>query len=76
MRKKLDSLESIHIGTEGWVDVMHTVHCVEVETFEQFIIASWTTDLMRENARYGQGRNKLRIYRTFKTEYGVENYTT
>ena len=75
VRKKLDSLESIHIGEEGWVDVRHIVHCVEVQSFEQFI-ASWTTDLMRENARYGQGRNKLRTYRTFKTEYGVETYTT
>ena len=34
----------------------------------------WKSDLERENARRGNGRNKLRTYRQFKSEYYKENY--
>ena len=34
----------------------------------------WKSDLERENARRGNGRNKLRTYRQFKSEYCKENY--
>ena len=34
----------------------------------------WLNELSRVNARRGNGQNKLRTYRTFKTEYKEENY--
>jgi uncharacterized protein YeaO (DUF488 family) len=36
--------------------------------------AEWSAAVNREEAIRGPGRNKLRLYRTFKTEFGTENY--
>ena len=39
----------------------------------QRYINQWTTDIIRENARIGNGGNKLRLYRTFKQDFNVES---
>lgn len=41
---------------------------------QQNFVESWSNDVNRENARRGEGRNKLRTYKTFKTDYKTENY--
>ena len=40
----------------------------------QRYISQWTADINRENARTGNGGNKLRFYRTFKQVFNVESY--
>ena len=42
---------------------------------EQFKI-DWTNQVNRDTARNGNGGNKLRQYRTLKTEYKTETYVT
>ena len=37
-------------------------------------IEEWKVSINRTNAIHGNGRNKLRTYRLFKTDYEVENY--
>ena len=37
-------------------------------------VADWHNSINRESGRSGVGRNKLRTYRLFKTEYETENY--
>lgn len=41
--------------------------------FEKFK-REWYQDVTRENAKRGEGRNKLRTYKLFKDTYGVEHY--
>ncbi|MEW8546023.1 MAG: reverse transcriptase family protein [Candidatus Thiodiazotropha sp.] len=36
--------------------------------------SDWLHDINRENARYGNGRNKLRTYRQYKQEFQSETY--
>ncbi|MEW8546453.1 MAG: reverse transcriptase family protein, partial [Candidatus Thiodiazotropha sp.] len=36
----------------------------------------WLNDVNRVNARQGTGKNKLRLYRCFKSEYKTENYVS
>ena len=40
----------------------------------QKFLDTWSEDVNRESARYGSGRNKLRTYRLFKSDYEAENY--
>ena len=37
-------------------------------------VSNWKSDLNRQFARRGQGRNKLRTYNTFKSEFGTAEY--
>ena len=34
----------------------------------------WINDVRQENARQYSGKNKLRLYRCFRSEYKTENY--
>lgn len=37
-------------------------------------VADWTNEVNRVEGRRGKGRNKLRLYKTFKSEYKTEPY--
>ena len=41
--------------------------------FDQYK-SGWLRDINRETASRGLGRNKLRTYRLFKTEFKTESY--
>ena len=44
----------------------------EAQTFD--FVADWSNNVNSESSRSGNGRNKLRTYRRFKSEYKVEKY--
>ena len=45
--------------------------CLHIEN-----VNKWHLELARESAHRGQGKNKLRTYRQFKTEYKTEQYVS
>jgi hypothetical protein len=51
-------------------DVLHNIDSKLNDLYE----GEWLSDVMRENARTGNGRNKLRTYRLFKTVFKTESY--
>ena len=42
--------------------------------FHEKFKSSWQNDVNRDTARNGNGGNKLRRYKTFKTDYVIETY--
>ena len=44
------------------------------QQLKNHFVTLWSEKIQREAASHGGGRNKLRTYRLFKSEYGVEPY--
>ena len=61
-------------STEHFHNVRSTIANVN-QMFHEKLLQEWKNDLNRiESRQHGNGRNKLRTYRLFKSEFGVESY--
>ena len=68
---QLDTIFDVYnnVNKRKFVDTVY-------EKMMSVYITEWKTSLNRTNAIRGNGRNKLRTYRLFKSEYEVESYCT
>ena len=68
--------ESVQLGNLLDFDVEHSKCDINVlkERLMLNFVKSWENDVNRIDAKKGGGQNKLRTYRLFKQEYGVEDY--
>ena len=63
-----------HMANVGYhFDVSHCLQDMDVVLFEHYEVL-WVAELSRVTGRNNTGRNKLRTYRQFKTEFKVEPY--
>ena len=60
-------VQSIHANPRI---ISNQVYIYQLDKFKD----KWQSDVNRVNARQGNGKNKLRLYRCFKNEYKTENY--
>ena len=68
-----------HLGLGRYSDTrmpfsLHTLIAEIMEKLMRLHVNEWYSEINRETGRSGNGRNKLRTYRLFKTEYKVEEY--
>jgi hypothetical protein len=72
--KKLNMEYIVHVNTEmSKSQRKHYVKEVNEEIYKQCVV-DWESDLNREKAKTGSGKNKLRTYRMFKKTYDCEVY--
>ncbi|KAK6181789.1 hypothetical protein SNE40_009574 [Patella caerulea] len=69
--KKLD----INIDMNSYVNTRKLV-CDVFESNSYVYLEKWFNDITHVSAKVGQGHNKLRTYRLFKSLYGPEKYVT
>ena len=76
VHRKLSSLNLAQLANHNFI--IGTKKCVKLvrEAQMNIYLTEWTTEIMRQNSKSGNGLNKLRTYRTFKSTYDVEHYNT
>lgn len=72
-RRQFAELDLNYLIDTTPLDIRHGVSLVRGRLQEN-VISDWNTQLHREQALRGNGLNKLRTYRLFKTEYRCEPY--
>ena len=68
-----------NFGLDRFVDVNvpFSVHALLTKLREGLLhihVRDWSSEIQRDTGRSGNGRNKLRTYRLFKSHYEVEEY--
>ena len=74
-----ETLRQIHVGLAHYADINYAINLriFPSDVQEQLMslhIREWQIQINRDSSRSGNGRNKLRTYSLFKTDYIVEDY--
>ena len=69
----------VKLGLQNYTDItiLHAKQKMSLDITERLIgkhLADWSDAVNRFSSINGNGRNKLRTYSTFKSEYCIENY--
>ena len=71
-QKHLRTINCSHFLANDY-DTKHIITTCEKQYLDIYI-DKWKNEVNRENAKRGHGQNKLRTYRTFKTNFETETY--
>ena len=62
----MDSTKNLYCIQKVQKDLKQRLHDIEFQ--------KWLSDMFNDSGRSGNQSNKMRVYRTFKTEYKYESY--
>ena len=73
LKKHLNEINCAYIWNENNLNTRSVILTCE-QAYLRLYTDKWKAELNRERARRGNGQNKLRTYRTFKSTYETETY--